>query len=290
MEGKKQIIIYVIAIAFIIILIFSIVVYANSQSDEVTLEEKVSTEIDYLSSKLIGILNQFNGFSFIGYDIQSKEEQEQTATSKQSNTDAQKNSEITDESNAPANNGSDNNKNQILAFKGNYPTNWNAIEYQIEEIYHTWNTVVIDLHALNVNSDIILKFSDILNQATEQIKKKDKREAMLQLTNLYALLPEYAKSYQSDPQWANLLQIKSNIIASYSFASNEQWNEAKTKVQEATRLFTERLNSVSNQNQNQATSNKVYILIHELDNAINLKDKEIFFIQYSSLIEKIELL
>ncbi len=290
MEGKKQIIIYVIAIAFIIILIFSIVVYANSQSDEVTLEEKVSTEIDYLSSKLIGILNQFNGFSFIGYDIQSKEEQEQTATSKQSNTDAQKNSEITDESNASANNSSDNNKNQILAFKGNYPTNWNAIEYQIEEIYHTWNTVVIDLHALNVNSDIILKFSDILNQATEQIKKKDKREAMLQLTNLYALLPEYAKSYQSDPQWANLLQIKSNIIASYSFASNEQWNEAKTKVQEATRLFTERLNSVSNQNQNQATSNKVYILIHELDNAINLKDKEIFFIQYSSMIEKIELL
>lgn len=290
MEGKKQIIIYVIAIAFIIILIFSIVVYANSQSDEVTLEEKVSTEIDYLSSKLIGILNQFNGFSFIGYDIQSKEEQEQTATSKQSKTDAQKNSEITDESNASANNGSDNNKNQILAFKGNYPTNWNAIEYQIEEIYHTWNTVVIDLHALNVNSDIILKFSDILNQATEQIKKKDKREAMLQLTNLYALLPEYAKSYQSDPQWANLLQIKSNIIASYSFASNEQWNEAKTKVQEATRLFTERLNSVSNQNQNQATSNKVYILIHELDNAINLKDKEIFFIQYSSMIEKIELL
>lgn len=290
MEGKKQIIIYVIAIAFIIILIFSIVVYANSQSDEVTLEEKVSTEIDYLSSKLIGILNQFNGFSFIGYDIQSKEEQEQTATSKQSNTDAQKNSEITDESNASANNGSDNNKNQILAFKENYPTNWNAIEYQIEEIYHTWNTVVIDLHALNVNSDIILKFSDILNQATEQIKKKDKREAMLQLTNLYALLPEYAKSYQSDPQWANLLQIKSNIIASYSFASNEQWNEAKTKVQEATRLFTERLNSVSNQNQNQATSNKVYILIHELDNAINLKDKEIFFIQYSSLIEKIDLL
>lgn len=290
MEGKKQIIIYVIAIAFIIILIFSIVVYANSQSDEVTLEEKVSTEIDYLSSKLIGILNQFNGFSFIGYDIQSKEEQNQTATSKQTDTNAQKNSEITDESNASANNSSDNNKNQILAFKGNYPTNWNAIEYQIEEIYHTWNTVVIDLHALNVNSDIILKFSDILNQATEQIKKKDKREAMLQLTNLYALLPEYAKSYQSDPQWANLLQIKSNIIASYSFASNEQWNEAKTKVQEATRLFTERLNSVSNQNQNQATSNKVYILIHELDNAINLKDKEIFFIQYSSLIEKIELL
>ena len=290
MEGKKQIIIYIISIAFVIILISSIVVYANSQNDEVTLEEKVSTEIDYLSSKLIGTLNQFNGFSFIGYDIQSKEEQNQTATSKQTDTNAQKNSEITDESNASANNSSDNNKNQILAFKGNYPTNWNTIEYQIEEIYHTWNTVVIDLHALNVNSDIILKFSDILNQATEQIKKKDKKEAMLQLTNLYALLPEYAKSYQSDPQWANLLQIKSNIIASYSFASNEQWNEAKTKVQEATKLFTERLNSVSNQNQNQATSNKVYILIHELDNAINLKDKEIFFIQYSSMIEKIELL
>lgn len=290
MEGKKQIIIYIISIAFVIILISSIVVYANSQNDEVTLEEKVSIEIDYLSSKLIGTLNQFNGFSFIGYDIQSKEEQNQTATSKQTDTNAQKNSEITDESNASANNSSDNNKNQILAFKGNYPTNWNTIEYQIEEIYHTWNTVVIDLHALNVNSDIILKFSDILNQATEQIKKKDKKEAMLQLTNLYALLPEYAKSYQSDPQWANLLQIKSNIIASYSFASNEQWNEAKTKVQEATKLFTERLNSVSNQNQNQATSNKVYILIHELDNAINLKDKEIFFIQYSSMIEKIELL
>lgn len=290
MEGKKQIIIYIISIAFVIILISSIVVYANSQNDEVTLEEKVSIEIDYLSSKLIGTLNQFNGFSFIGYDIQSKEEQDQTTTSKQADTNAQKNSEITDESNASANNSSDNNKNQILAFKGNYPTNWNTIEYQIEEIYHTWNTVVIDLHALNVNSDIILKFSDILNQATEQIKKKDKKEAMLQLTNLYALLPEYAKSYQSDPQWANLLQIKSNIIASYSFASNEQWNEAKTKVQEATKLFTERLNSVSNQNQNQATSNKVYILIHELDNAINLKDKEIFFIQYSSMIEKIELL
>lgn len=290
MEGKKQIIIYIIAIIFVIVLISSIVVYANGKEDDVTLEEKVSTEIDYLSSKLIGTLNQFNGFSFTGYDIQSKEEQNQTATSKQADTNAQKNSEITNESNASENNSSNNNENQILAFKGSYPTNWNTIEYQIEEIYHTWNTVVIDLHALNVNSEIILKFSDILNQATQQIKNKNKKEAMLQLTNLYALLPEYAKSYQSDPQWANLLQIKSNIIDSYSFASNEQWNEAKINVQEAIKLFTEQLNSVSNSNQNQTTMNKVYILIHELDNAINLKDKEIFFIQYSSILEKIELL
>ena len=320
MEGKKQFIIYILVFSFVILLISSIVVFAKSQKQEATLEEKVTSEINYLSSKFIGTLNQFNGFSFIGYDIRSKKEQNQTSSSKnnqsgsangneqakgETNNNSETNSETenksnnsetvknhsSEQTNESSNYSLDSNQNQILSFKGKYSTNWDTIEYQIEEIYHTWNTVVVDLHALNVNSDSILKFSNILNQATEQTKKKNKKEAMNQLAMLYQLLPEYARGYQSDQQWSSLLQMKSDIITAYCFVSNDQWNDAKPKVQEAITLFTERINSVSNlQKQNQSIANKVYILTHELENAINQKDKEIFFIQYSAIIEKMELL
>ena len=324
MQGKKQLIIYIMVLVFVILLISSIVVFAKSQKQESTLEEKATSEIDYLSSKLIGTLNQFNGFSFMGYDIYSKKQQNQMSSSKEAqSSSANSNEQANDKTNNTANSNSEtnnrtentsnnsqtsknnsadqintssndslnSNQNQILSFKGNYPTNWDKIEYQIEEIYHAWNTIVVDLHALNVNSDYILKFSDLLNQATKQIKKKNKKEAMNQLANLYQLLPEYARGYQSDQQWSNLLQIKSNIITAYCFASNEQWNEAKPKVQEAITLLTERINSVSNvQKQSQTITNKVYILVHELENAIDQKDKEIFFIHYSAIIEKVELL
>ena len=285
MEGRKKIIVYTIAIAFIILIISSLVVFATSNNKEVSLEEKVTTEIEYLSSKLIGILNQFNGFSFIGYDVSSRAEDPQTETGQEENQN-----EDTDEGNLTVNSNSDSNKNQILNFNGKYKTNWETIAYQVEEIYQTWNTVVIDLHTLNVNSDSIFKFSNMLNQATKQIKDKNRKEAMLRISELYELLPEYAKSYKSDSNWNNLLEIKSNVVKSYSYVSNEQWNEAKTEINNATRLFTERLNSVNSKSENQTDSNKVYILIHELSNAIDLKDKEIFFINYSNAIEKLDII
>lgn len=291
MKGKKQFIIYAVVVIFIILLIFSMVVYAKNQNQEATLEEKVTTEINYLSSRLIGILNQFNGFSFMGFDIESREQQAQEKTSKENQSDTQDTKNGDKQTTLSANNSSENNQNQILLFGGDYPTNWDTIEYQVEELYHTWNAVVIDLHALNVHSDSILKFSDILNEATIQIKKKNKRDSMEQLANLYTLLPEYANGYQSDGQWHQLLQVKSNVMSAYCFASNDVWEEAKPKIQETINLLTQKLNSVStNNNQNQSILNKVYILAHELDNAINQKDKEIFFIQYCSMIEKMELL
>lgn len=296
MNGKKQFIILTVVIVFIIVLISSMVVYSQNQNQEPSLEEKVTTEIDYVSAKLIGMLNQFNGFSFIGYDMQPNKEQTQTSSSKNSEDDSKESkknesdNQASEEAvNESVNNRSDSNKNQILLLEGNYHANWNAINSEIEELYHTWNSIVVDLHALNVNRDSILKFSNYLNQATIHLKKKNKPEAMEQLTNLYALLPEYSNGYQSDSSWREALQTKANILASYAYVSNNEWEKAEVKMQEVIGELTQSFNSV-HQPQNNQNRNKIYILAHELQNAIQQKDKEIFFIQYCSIMEKMETL
>lgn len=257
---KKSIVAIIISFIIILLILSSIVVFASNGNQDVTLEDKVTQEIYYLDNYLISILENFN----VKNDISAAKDNKQN--NQQNNTQ----------------------NNQISNDNGKYMTKWEDIEVQIQELYQIWNTVSIDLHSINIEGASILAFSDYLNSSMQNIKKKDKTKSMDAVNKLYQLLPMYSESYKPNSKETNLLKIKSNIVNAYCTASDEKWQEAQTQLAQAIKQFTNLLNSVTPNFNNQTIVNQCYILTNELSKAAKLKDKDIFFIEYQNLIKKME--
>ena len=273
----------------------------------------MTEELNYLENYLVSILGDFNSLSIQENTIQLKSdktagEEQQTETKQSTNTKQEgtvsPSEETQNSSNKNANssqgNSEDNTENQneqpssansILAKDGKYSTNWSKIELQIEHLYQTWNTVAIDLHALNIEGNSILSFSNFLNSATQNIKKKQKTAAMDDVTKLYDLLLDYKKQYDQNSEKTKLMVIQNYVIQAYTNVTNAKWQEANKQLTQAEKDFANLLNTViPGQEQNQVIKNQCYILLNELKSAVNLQDKDIFYIQFQNLIPKMELL
>ena len=308
---KKNVIIIFVSSIVVILVLFSLVVFARNGNQELTLEEKATQEIKYIDNYLVSMLGDFNGLhigSFLKEDNSSEWQFDSLQDSQKSNSNNQSSNS---ENNSAGNSGKSskneeesqskdhliNNKpnsketqNGVLANQGKYDTKWETIQTQIENLYQSWNTISIDLNALNVDGKSILAFNDYLNSSTQSIKKKDKKAAMEEIAKLYQLLPKYSEDYKSNSKETNILEIKNAVVTAYVYVSNEDWASAKKQLSGAITQFTSLLNSVGQNFQNQTLVNQCYILVNELNKAIGLQDREIFFIQYQNLMGKMDII
>ena len=181
-------------------------------------------------------------------------------------------------------------QNGILKNDGKYDAKWDKIETEVEQIYQVWNTVSIDLYSLSINNNAILTFNDGLNKATQAVKVKNKANAMNEITGIYGKILEYRKAYDKDTRKTDILTIQYNSVAAYTDVTNGKWNEASAKLATAEKIFSNLLNTVTNDYTNQATMSQCYISINELKKAVGLQDKEIFFIEYRNLMSKMEII
>lgn len=274
---KKNTIILIATGLIIFILIFSAIVYATGNKKEETIEEKVSQEIEYLNGYIVSLLGQYNGLSIGTSDFHTNHEET-------SNDDKQSSEE---ESNTNSLTGGN---NSILTSNGKYEPKWQTIKIQLEELYRTWNTINLDLYAINIDANSVLSFTNILNTATQNAQKQDKVKSMDAVNNLYQLLPQYKKGYLANDQSTQLLDLEAKVVNSYVLVTNEKWQDAETALAQAEQQFANLINSIMKQQNNQSTINQAYILVNELKRAVNLKDKDVFYIQYQNFIEKMEVL
>lgn len=304
---KKNIIVIIISIIVILLILSSLFAFASSGKQELTLEEKVTQEIKYVDNYLVSMLGDFNGLHIGSYlkednssqwqfdsakdNLSTNETSNSEKSSSENSEGSSKNKEESQSKNHLINNKPNSKEAQkgILANQGKYTTQWESIQTQIENLYQTWNTISIDLNSLNVDGKSILAFNDFLNASTQNIKKKEKAQAMKEIVKLYQLLPKYSHDYKQGSKETNVLEIKTSIVTAYVDVSNEDWNSAKTQLSGAITQFTSLLNSVEQNFQNQTLVNQCYILVNELNKAITLKDKEIFFIQYQNLMGKMDI-
>lgn len=308
---KKNVIIIFVSIIVVILVLFSLVVFASNGNQELTLEEKATQEIKYIDNYLVSMLGDFNGLhigSFLKEDNSSEWQFDSLQDSQKSNSNNQssnsennsagnsekssKNEEESQSKDHLINNkpNSKDTQNGVLVNEGKYDTQWDTIQTQIENLYQSWNTISIDLNTLNVDGKSILAFNDYLNSSTQSIKKKDKKAAMEEIAKLYQLLPKYSEDYKPNSKETNVLEIKNAVVTAYVYVSNEDWTSAKKQLSGAITQFTNLLNSVGQNFQNQTLVNQCYILVNELNKAIGLQDREIFFIQYQNLMGKMDII
>ena len=156
---KKNVIIILVSIIVVILVLSSLVVFASTGKQELTLEEKVTQEIKYIDNYLVSMLGDFNGLH-IGSFLKEDNSSEWQFDSAQDNSKSQSNNETENGESNSSNNSEKSSKNQeesqsrdhlinskpnsketqngVLANQGKYETQWETIQTQIENLYQIW--------------------------------------------------------------------------------------------------------------------------------------------------------
>ena len=271
---KKYIIAIIIVLGILLSLFGSYYIYSsnNSQNDTETLKSKTDEEITYLDTTIVSLMNGLNNITYSNYKVT----EEVTKEDKNSKSN-------------PSVTNMNMNYNSILVRKDD-KINWDDIKKEIEKMYSTWNTVLIDLNALNVNQDDLLKYTSVLDNVTIAVQKEDKKSTLFELANLYSLLAKYAKQYSKNDKKINLLDTKANVLDAYVLIEDERWDNMKNSIQKAQNSYNNIINSNLQTSQYINTINKAYILLNEMLKSINTKDKDIFYINYKNLMHEIDII
>lgn len=280
----------IIIVILVIVTIFIVKQSVSKASDSDNLQCKVNAEMEYLDNKLLNMLNGLNNIILRNYIVASKEIGQSTEETDNESSGVTKNSdetEVESDSTSPDNESKANSYElqPMGVLTTNKEVNWQDLKTDIEILYSSWSTIILDLYKLNINADDILQFSTLLDKATMDIRQEDKRQALLTLSDMYECIPKYIESYSEDTKKVNLQKVKSNLINAYSVVEDENWEEINTQISNAESNYLNVLNSISTKEDYDI--NKGYILLKELQNSLSDKDKDIFYIEYKNLLEKL---
>lgn len=165
---------------------------------------------------------------------------------------------------------------------------WQAIFEDEESINNVLETIVLDLTEIDVSNDEILKFSSEINNLLLATATENEDELFTRLNNLYALIPNYISKVGANKNKVQDKELNSIILASYSLANAENWEEAKSMMQSAIDKYNGMMNDVEYMQENSYKLNKTYILLGELKNAIDLENIKIVNLKFVNFTEKIE--
>ena len=296
---KYTIIGYITLIILIIMMGFIFYkVYANQNKND-NIQEKTFGEIKKLDSNFSNIFNQLNNVKYEQYKISSSEMKEEDKGSSAENTTGgdssssskESSGEETGDSKEKDDNQSKENKKYELKKSGvltqDEQIDWESIKNDIENIYPSLTGFTLDLYQINANKQEITEFNSQYDNVITQIKEEKKEETLDELSKLYEYLPKFADNATQDEKEKVVLNTKNEIFKAYSILDKEEWNKIQEHVQAATQEFTKLLTNIEMQ-KNQYNINKAYVMINELKNAVDLKDKEIFLIKYKNLLEELK--
>ena len=305
---RKKIVIYIFIIFFILISIGFGIVFAatnNSEKDVKELKDKAIEEIDLLEDKIISMMNKLNNINFSNTIlIEEKTNNNEKKTNEQNEESFAKNEQSQGGSNSSTDSSNENSQNSsnrtssenikyevknngILGNDFNSSVDWEYLKINIETIHTIIPTIIADLNSLNVNSEDILKFNTILDEVTLDIKNEDKISTLNNLASLYGTLPIYESQFLGNLQKINILYCKNSILNSYALIEQNNWQEVKNQITNAINYFTNVLDDVNENTQNQNRISKIYILLNELNSTIDLQDKELFYIKYRNTMEEL---
>lgn len=297
----KKILKYVLYIVLVALIIFIFIRYfnQNNKDNQETLKSKVKEEIAYLDNTIVSILNVMNNISYDNYKVSSKSVQssQQSGNNQNQNItseDTQSSSEQGGESQSNSqDSGNASQTESIMTMEkngvltSNRDTDWNLVKSTLEALYSSWNTIALDMNGLNINSEDILSFNTLLNDATKSAKGENKKDTMSNLLKIYALLPKYSAN-SADDIFTNLLDTKVQVLNAYVLTEDQNWDEISKSLENALTEYGNIINNVEINSKNPAGVSQTYILLKELQRSVSSKDVDVFYINYKNFMQEIE--
>lgn len=283
---------------FTIILIFTIIFLTGcANNNDENLDTKVISELDYLDSKIIGMLNKLNNISFESYSIISekvklsandeKAKTEEKGQEDSKNNDGTENKEETEENNTI---NSTNMVENIELNKDRDDVNWDELKSEIEQLDESWAIIILDLYTLNASNNTILEFSEQINNVMVEIKAENKQNALKALAKLYSEIPKLLKEINIDENKQKIRQTQSYVIEAYILAEDMSNTQISNSIMQAINEYSEIMSNIDYTKDKSEKTNKIYVLLNELSNSVIQKDSDVFYIKYKNFMKEIETL
>lgn len=261
------------------------------------LEEKTLSEVKHLENEFQNLFNQLNNISFENYKISSTEikkeesENQSSSSSQKSTSNGGSNSEKSEKPESSET--SEDNKQYKLEEAGvlteSTEIDWKQIKNDVEKIYTSLYPMTLDLYQTSTNQQDIANFNKEYDNLTKAVKDENKEESLKELSILYDYLPKFVENCTEDGKEKTIIKTKNYIFKAYSVLDKEEWDTISDNINSATQEFTKIITNLDNKERgNQYNINKVYVMTNDLQNAVTLKDKEVFLIKYKNLLEELQ--
>lgn len=296
---KRYFIFFICFIIFAVIIFTSVAIFSNTNKDNT--KDKIEEEISYIETKILGMLNSLNNIPFSNSVLLEKntikgqsKSQNNEQNSEQSQSSGESDSSSNSSSSGGGSVGSSNNEEHTqysvqtenILIGLDKQIDWDYIKNTVETLYTTWPTIMIDLHSVNIKNNDILTFSNELDTLIVNIENEDKRATANSLAILYSYIPIYISQFSENSDKINSAYTKSDVINSYVLLEDNKWDDMQSEITKAQEYFGLIINSV-NEERIQSNISKTYILLNEMNNAIKIKDKNLYYLKYKNLMESL---
>ena len=146
------------------------------------------------------------------------------------------------------------------------------------------------MKTLNVAEADIGSFSATLDKTAQTIKSLDKNNTIVNLYNLYLLLPKFLSYFESNETLLSTYYTKAYVLNAYVSANSEKWEEMSDNLTEAINSFAIVMSKENTNDSEKSSIEKANELLKELKTCISLEDKEIFYLKYKLTMESLEIL
>lgn len=263
-----------------------------------TQKEKLFAEIKFVESKIMNLFNTMNNIETTNYHVVtnqlSKESTEKSESNSSSGESSGDNSGGESFNQTQGDNSEDKKQdNKKFELKSNgtltytEQINWDSVKDEVEKLYTTIPSLTMDLYQMNVKQEDVLAFNNQYDNLTTAVKDEKKEETLAELTKVYEFLPKFLKDSGQDEIYTVIVETKNNVLKGYSKLDNENWEEIANDIKNSIDIYSKLLSNTNIDTSKQYNISKSYVMLNELQNAVNLKDSSVFLIKYRNLIEEL---
>lgn len=308
---KISYLVLIIIIAILLIVIYSTISAGNSKNDK----SKALAEVEFLEMKLETMLNQMNNIETRNYDVSVSEISKQKQSQQSGGTSGAESSEEGASGGGNSKQGSSSEKDQGDSTKkqeenssGNSQSSetskkfdlepigvlsapqevkWENIKNEIEILYSSIPTITLDLYQLNVSQEDVLGFNKEFDILTTTVKSENKEDTLSSLSKLYEFIPKFLQNATDDEVDKVIASTKNDILKAYSKLDSKNWEEIGKDTKQAVDDFSKLLSSTNIEQNKQYGISKAFVMINELQNAVEVQDESVFLIKYKNILEEI---
>ncbi len=291
---KLKKIAYMVLIVMIVILSLTIYTNANKDNGE-SQKEKIFSEVKFVENKIVNLLNTMNHIEVRNYKVVTSELSKESTEKSSSggSSESESGGEDSSESSSQGTASQDEQDKKKFELKANgvltntEDINWDSVKSEIENLYTSLPTITMDLYQSNVNQEDILGFNTEYDKLTSVVKDEKKEETLAELTKVYEYLPKFLRGSEQEELYTTLVETKYNVFKAYSKLDGQNWEEISSDIRGAIDSYSKLLTNTEIDTRKQYNISKGYIMLNELQNAVNIQDASVFLIKYKNLLEEI---
>lgn len=299
-------------VLFVIVIVLSFTIYTNASKDnQKDQKDKTFVQIKYMEGKIANLLNAMNHIEARNYSVVTSEMSKETTEKSQSkNSSSSGESQESGGKSSSGGGGSssegegssedssegstsgeeEKEKKFELKSKGvltnTEDVNWDIVKSEVENLYTSLPSITMDLYQFNVKQEDVLGFNTEYDRLTSAVKDEKKEDTLAELTKVYEYFPKFLRDSDQEELYTTLVETKMNVFKGYSKLDAGDWQQIARDIKNAVDTYSKLLTNTQIDTRKQYNVSKTYIMLNELQNAVNLEDPAVFLIKYKNLLEE----